>query len=195
MKRASVEIDRYIENAAPFAQPNLRKIRAAFHKAEPRIEETMKWRTPTFEYKGIVGGMAAFKEHVSWGFWKAKLMSGSAEVREKVADVSQLPSEKALIASIREAVRLNDEGVKLERPVRAAKPAPVKVPQDLAVALKKNAAARAAFEKLSPSHKREYIEWITEAKQEATRTKRLATALEWMAEGKSRNWKYERKKA
>jgi len=194
MKNRSPEVDRYIEEAAPFAQPILRRLRDAFHKADPRIEETMKWSMPFFEYKGIVGNMAAFKAHVGWGFWKARLMNGEPGInREKVTDLSELPPEKELIASIREAVRLNEEGVKVERPSRAAKPKVIEVPADLAAALKKNAAARATFEKFPPSHKRDYVDWITEAKQDATRQKRLATAIEWMAEGKSRHWKYAKK--
>lgn len=195
--------DEYIAKAAPFAQPILTKIRAAFHKACPDVEETMKWRTPHFEYKGIIGSMAAFKQHVSWGFWKAKLMKDPKGILEgagedttsigfaKLTDAAQLPSEKVMIDYIREAVRLNEEGIAIERAPRG--PAkPVEVPDYLSAALKKNAAARKTFESFPPSHRREYIEWITEAKQDATRKKRLDTAIEWLSEGKSRNWKYEK---
>ncbi len=198
MKNESPEVDRYIENAPPFAQPILKRIRKAFHKADPRIEETMKWSAPHFEYQGILANLAAFKQHVRWGFWNAKRMSDphglfkESGMAMKVTDVKELPPDSVLIDYIREAVRLNEEGKKiLRKPSAPAKPA--EVPSDLASALKKNAKARAAFEKFSPSHKNEYIEWITEAKQAATRQKRLAMALEWMAEGKPRNWKYMRK--
>jgi uncharacterized protein YdeI (YjbR/CyaY-like superfamily) len=133
---------------------------------------------------------------VTWGFWKAPLMDDPhgilTDVRLKVTDVSELPPEKVLVEYIRQAVKLNEEGVKVERAPRGAAPPP-EVPDDLLAALKKNKKALAAFEKFSPSHKREYVEWITGAKQEATRAKRLAQAVEWIAEGKSRNWKYERK--
>jgi uncharacterized protein YdeI (YjbR/CyaY-like superfamily) len=193
----SPELDAYIARAAPFAQPILERLRKAFHKADPEIRETMKWSMPHFEHDGIVANMAAFKQHVTWGFWKAALLEDPhgilTDVRLKVKDVSELPSEKILVEYIRRAVKLNEEGVKVERAPRPAAPPP-EVPDDLLAALKKNRQASAAFEKFSPSHKREYVEWITEAKQEATRAKRLAQAVEWIAEGKSRNWKYERKK-
>ncbi|HKR62781.1 MAG TPA: YdeI/OmpD-associated family protein [Thermoanaerobaculia bacterium] len=192
MKNTSPEVDRYIENAAPFAQPILRRIREAFHEADPRIVETIKWSMPFFEYKGIVGTMSAFKQHVAWGFWKAKLV-GTESVREKVTELSELPPKKEIIALVRQAVELNEKGVKIERPAREPRSANVDVPPDLAAALKKNAKARATFDAFPPSHKREYVEWITEAKQEATRQKRLAQAVEWMSEGKSRHWKYARK--
>ncbi|MEA2488532.1 MAG: hypothetical protein QOH21_324 [Acidobacteriota bacterium] len=202
MPKTSPEVDRYIENAAPFAQPILTRIRKAFHKGCPDLEETMKWGVPHFDYKGVLGNMAAFKQHVGWGFWKAKLMSDPHGILDaktertamggsKVTDVKNLAPEKVLVEYVREAARLNEEGVKVERPKRAPA-APAEVPDDLAAALEKNAKARAAFEQFPPSHRREYIDWITEARQEATRQKRLTQAIEWIAEGKSRNWKYER---
>ena len=198
MSKESPEFDRYIENAAPFARPILERIRKAFHKADPRIEETMKWSAPHFEYKGILANMAAFKEHVRWGFWSAKLMSdpqgifNESGMGMKVSDVKELPPEKVLVEYIREAVRLKDEGKKIER--KPAGPAKAeKVPSDLVAALKKNAKARATFEQFAQSQKNEYIVWIAEAKQEATRQKRLETAIEWLAEGKPRNWKYMKK--
>lgn len=197
MAEKSVELDAYIARAAPFARPILERLRKAFHKADPEIRETMKWSMPHFEHDGIVANMAAFKQHVTWAFWKASLMSDPHGIltgaRLKLTDVSELPPEKVLVEYIREAVKLNESGVKVERAPRVAAPPP-EVPHDLLAALKKNRKALAAFEQFPPSHKREYVEWITEAKQEATRAKRLAQAVEWIAEGKSRNWKYERKK-
>jgi uncharacterized protein YdeI (YjbR/CyaY-like superfamily) len=203
MKNTSPEVDRYIAAAAPFARPILERIRSAFHKAHPDVTETMKWSFPHFEYKGLLGSMAAFKQHVSWGFWKGRLMADPLGVIPpagetsmgglKIGDVKELPSEKNMIAYVREAIRLNEAGVKSERPARAPK-AEAEVPADLVAALKKAPAAKKAFEAFSPSHRREYIEWITEAKQDATRQKRLATTIEWLSEGKSRNWKYERAK-
>ena len=191
--------DDYIAEAAEFARPILKKIRDAFHKACPEIEETMKWGVPHFEYKGIVGSMAAFKQHVGWGFWKATLLKDPQKLFNrvgetamggaKVTDISQLPSDKDLLAYIREAVALNRDGVKV--PAAKKKPkAELRVPDYLMAALKKNKKALATFEAFSPSNKREYVEWIVEAKQEATRDKRLAQAIEWMQEGKPRNWKY-----
>lgn len=204
MPKRSPQIDAYIAKAAPFAQPILEKIRDAFHAAHPEIEEVMKWSFPHFQYKGIVGSMAAFKNHVNWGFWKASLMSDPNGILNAVGDRTtmaaakltsekDLPSKKVMVEYVREAIRLNEEGVKVERAPSTRSATPVEVPDDLAAALKKDKKAKAAFDAFSPSHKREYIEWITEAKQEATRQKRLATTLEWLAEGKSRNWKYERK--
>jgi uncharacterized protein YdeI (YjbR/CyaY-like superfamily) len=194
MKNTSAEVDRYIEKAAPFARPILERIRAAFHKAHPGVTETMKWSVPHFEYKGVLGNMAAFKEHVAWGFWKGSLMNETlGERRLKVHSLEELPKERDMVAYVREAVRLNEEGVKVERAPRVER-GEAEVPSDLAAALKKSAAAKKTFDTFPPSHRREYIEWITEAKQDATRQKRLAQTIEWLAEGKSRNWKYERKK-
>lgn len=204
MKNTSPDVDRYIEKAAPFARPILERIRKAFHKAHPDVQETMKWSVPHFEYKGVLGSMAAFKQHVGWGFWKSSLMNDphgiltprgehTAMGGGRVESLDDLPSEKILVEYVKEAIRLNEEGVKVQRAPRAA-PRPVEVPPELAVALKKSAAAKKTFDAFPPSHQREYIEWITEAKQPATRDKRLAQTIEWLAEGKSRNWKYERKK-
>lgn len=201
MENTSPEVDRYIENAAPFARPILERIRRAFHKAHPEITETMKWSFPHFEHKGVLGSMAAFKQHVSWGFWKAKLMDDPHGILEgsagdtsmggaKLKDVKDLPPEKVMIEYVKQAARLNEEGVKVER----ARPRPVgsavDVPNDLQAALKKNAKARQTFDGFSSSQRREYAEWLTGARQETTRAKRLAQAIEWMAEGKPRHWKY-----
>ena len=203
MKNTSPDVDRYIEKAAPFAQPILERLRKAFHAAHPDVTEAMKWGHPFFEYKGVLGNMAAFKQHVGWGFWKASLMADphgiltpagehTAMGGAKLTDVKELPSHDVLVSYVREAIRLNDEGVKLARPKKAPQPE-VAVPEDLAAALKATPAARKTFQAFAPSHRREYIAWITEAKQPATRAKRLAQAVEWLAEGESRNWKYERK--
>lgn len=201
MKNHTPEVDAYIAAAADFARPILVKIRKLFHKACPDIEETMKWSFPHFERQGIVGSMAAFKRHVSWGFWKAGLLSDPHKLLVgisnksmsafKVADLADLPADKIVLEYVREAVALNEQGVKLP-----SKPATTKkklvVPDYFLAALKKNKKAQAAFDAFSYSHKKEYVEWITEAKQEATRLKRIATALDWLAEGKDKNWKYRR---
>lgn len=200
MRNRSRAVDAYIAKAAPFARPILETIRDHFHKACPDIEETTKWGYPHFQYKGIVGSMAAFRKHASFGFWKGQLMDdphglfkgvGSTSMAGmKIESVSQLPSEKVMLQYIRQAVALNEEGVKVPR-ARAARPAAAVRPPDYFMAtLRKNRKALATFEDFSPSHRKEYIEWVTEAKQETTRAKRLETAVLWMAEGKPRNWKY-----
>ncbi|HEX6973780.1 MAG TPA: YdeI/OmpD-associated family protein, partial [Vicinamibacterales bacterium] len=186
-------------NAPSFAQPILKKIRKAFHKASPEIAESMKWSFPHFEQKGLVGSMAAFKNHVSLGFWKARLMSDPHGILRPVGrtsmgdlrifDVSELPPEDVIVAYVREAIRLNEDGISVEKKAKKPAVAP-EIPDDLAAALKKNRKALATFEKFPPGQRREYIAWITEAKQETTRKRRLATSIEWLAEGKIRNWKY-----
>ncbi|MCI0560527.1 MAG: YdeI/OmpD-associated family protein, partial [Nitrososphaera sp.] len=165
----------------------------------PQVEEDMKWRNPTFMYKGILCGMGAFKEHAIFGFWKGTLIIAdkgkSLEAMGsfgRITKVSDLPSKKILIGYVKQAMALNEQGVKA--PVKHDKPKkPVRVPPYLSAALKKNKKALATFENFSPSHKREYIEWVTEAKTEETRNKRLQTAVEWIAQGKGRNWKYMKK--
>jgi uncharacterized protein YdeI (YjbR/CyaY-like superfamily) len=199
MPTTSPAVDDYIENAADFARPILVKIRKLFHKACPQIEEKIKWGVPSFEYKGIVGGMVAFKKYVTFGLWKAALLDDPAGLFrndhassmnvDKITKLSELPPDKVLVAYIKQAVDLNERGVKLPPPKKKQQPPP-QAPDDLLAALKKNKTALAAFEDFSPSHRREYIEWITEAKRDETRQKRIATTIEWLAEGKPRNWKY-----
>lgn len=202
MKHTNSEFDKYIAHAAASARPILAKIRALFHEACPEIEETVKWNTPHFECDGIVGSMAAFKQHVRWGFWKATLMSDPHNLLTqmgdttmgggKITDIAQLPPESVIIDYVREAVLLNKQGVKA--PISTRSPRPKRsVPDCLAAALKKNKKARATFDAFNASQQREYVEWIVEAKQDATRDKRLAQAIEWMADGKPRNWKYNKK--
>lgn len=201
MARLTPEVDAYIAKSAEFARPVLRKLRRLFHKACPKIEERIKWGVPSFEHKGMVGGIAAFKTHVTYGFWKSTLLqdpagiltpgSGGGAFGQKVRSLADLPADDVLIAYIQEAVRLNEEGVKAPRaPAAQRDKSAVKAPPDLAAALKKNKAARTTFDAFSYSKRKDYVEWVTEAKQEATRRKRIATAVEWMAEGKPRNWKY-----
>ena len=193
-------VDAYIEKAPEFARPILKRIRGVYHKANPNVEETIKWGMPFFQYKGILGRMAAFKRHADYGFWHAKLLKASQKTPAsheppgmrgtKLTDISQLPPQRVLIAYVKQAIALNETGVK--RPPRK-KAVALKAPRDLISALKTNAKAAATFKNLSASHRNEYIQWITDAKQDATRQKRLATTLQWLAEGKSRNWKYKRK--
>ena len=184
-------VDAYIESAADFAKPILRQIRKVVHTALPDVEEDIKWRTPTFMYKGILCGMAAFKSYCAMGFWKESLVFEShRDEIGRIESVNDLPGDKALIALVRKAAKLNDDGVKVTRMAATGTRKPLKVPPYLTVALKKNKQAATAFKDFSYSHKKEYIEWLTDAKTDATRQKRLETAIGWMAEGKARNWKY-----
>ena len=196
MGKKDPRIDAYIEKAQPFARPILKHIRKAVHAGCPDVEETLKWGVPHFDYKGVMCGMAAFKEHIRFGFWKSQLLGlpassdgeGMAQFGH-VKSLDDLPSEKKLVALVKKAAALNEQGVKAPRMKSAPKP-PLTMPDEFASALNKNNKAQANFEAFSPSHKREYIEWITDAKQEATRARRIATAVEWIAERKARNWKY-----
>jgi hypothetical protein len=208
VKSKSLEIDTYIDDAAEFAQPILEKLRGLFHKACPVIEETIKWKMPHFVRNGIVGHMAAFKKHVNIGFWQGNLMSDPENLFEVVGKTSmtiakftdrlELPSDKILLTYIREAVILDKQhsiaAPKQTVKKKSKKKVKLETPEFLIAALRKNKRAQATFEDFSYSHKKEYVEWLTDAKQDSTRNKRLATAIEWMAEGKSKNWKYLKKK-
>ena len=196
MGQKDPRVDAYIGKAADFAKPILEEIRTRVHAACPDVEETIKWSMPAFDYKGPLCGMAAFKQHCVFGFWKSPLVVGETGpddnpmgYREKLTSIKDLPSRTEFRATIKKAMDLNDRGVKVPRPARAPK-AEIPVPGYFAAAIKTNKKAQAAFDGFSPSHRREYLEWITEAKTEATRSRRIAQAIEWMAEGKPRNWKY-----
>jgi uncharacterized protein YdeI (YjbR/CyaY-like superfamily) len=199
MGTRDARVDAYIAKSAEFARPILEHLREVVHAACPDVVETMKWSRPHFDYKGAFCGMSAFKEHCAFGFWKGSLIvpkSGGDESAMgqfgRITKVTDLPSKKVLTGYIKQAMKLNDEGVPAPNRMKSKAPKPaLAVPDDLTSALAANHAARATFEKFSPSNRREYVEWITEAKTEATRTRRLETAIEWMAEGKSRNWKYQ----
>lgn len=191
-------IDAYIERSAAFAQPILRYIRETVHAASPDIDETMKWSFPHFTHHGILCSMASFKEHCALGFWHRDLIpGGGGDDREaamgqfgRIQAISDLPPRETLIGYVREAMRLNVAGVKPTRRAISKREDVLEVPGSLRDALEKNARASAQFQRFSPSQRREYIEWIAEAKREETRDKRIATAIEWIAEGKPRNWKY-----
>ena len=199
MKNTLPEVDAYIEAAADFARPILVRLRALYHRACPEIEESIKWSAPFFVYKGIVGYMVAFKHHVSFGFWKAGLMkdpeglmkgAGNSEMSGmKVSSLEDLPDDSILIRYIEEAIDLNERGIKIPRKKKGlAKPA--EIPADLDAALKGNPQAAKTFDRFSDSKRNDYIAWIIGAKQQTTRERRLATAIEWLAEGKPRHWKY-----
>ena len=201
MKNRLPEVDAYIEKSAVYAQPILRKIRDLYHKACPEIEETIKWGFPHFEYNGLVGNVAAFKEHVAFGFWKGLALSDPENLLEQIGKtgmasakfhaVSDLPTDAVLTAYIEEAIDLNAHGVKPVRTAqKRARPKEAKLPKDFASALKKSKKALKTFDGFSSNNRKEYIEWVTEAKRDETRKRRIATSLEWLSEGKPRNWKY-----
>lgn len=195
-------IDAYIKKSADFAVPILEHLRQLVHTVCADAEETMKWSFPHFMYKGdMLCSMASFKQHCAFGFWKAPIMK-DAEIllgnREhgmgsigKIASLKELPSDKQLTAWIKEAMKLNDAGIKVEKQKTTAKP-PASIPAFLKKALSANKPAEKHFKAFSPSQQREYIDWLIEAKTAATQEKRLSQALEWIAEGKIRNWKYVR---
>ena len=205
MATTDPRIDTYIKGSADFARPILEHLRKLIHKACPDVVETIKWSRPFFEYEGgMLCHISAFKQHCAVGFWNAPLLKDPAGVLhikdknamghfDRITSLKDLPADKVLIALIKEAATLNEQGVKKPAPAKKQAKAPLPVPPALASALKKNKKAADTFAAFPPSHRREYIEWITEAKTDETRDRRIATTLEWLTEGKSRNWKYEKK--
>jgi uncharacterized protein YdeI (YjbR/CyaY-like superfamily) len=199
--RRDPRVDAYIAKSPSFARPILHYLRDTVHTACPEVEETMKWSRPHFLYKGMLCGTSAFKKHCAFGFWKGSLIVGENANKNdeamgqfgRITSLADLPPQKQIIAYIQAAMKLNEQGVKSPARVNRKPRKALSTPSDLVSALKKNKAAKATFDNFSPTHRRDYIEWITEAKTDATRQRRLATAIEWLAEGKSRNWKYERR--
>ncbi len=194
-------VDAYIAKSADFAKPILMRIREVVHAACPETVEELKWSFPHFSYKGLLCSMAAFKEHAVFGFWKGVLVVPDAPQEGmgqlgRLTSVKDLPSKKVLTGYIKKAMQLNDEGVQAPHVAKARAKAkmarPLVIPPELTAALKKNKKASANFEKMPPSHQREYAEWIAEAKREETKVKRVVQAIEMIGDGKSRNWKYER---
>lgn len=199
MPTTDPRIDAYIEKSADFAQPILAHIRSLVHKACPDVTETLKWSMPSFEYKGLMCGMASFKAHCTFMFWKQSLLESEAFPKNKtamgsfgrIASIKELPSDKVIVGLIHQAMELNEKGIKVPK-AQPPKKEDLVVPDIMKKALKTDPRAAETFKKFSPSAKREYVMWVTEAKTDATRDKRLSTAIEWMAEGKKRNWKYEK---
>ncbi len=195
-------IDAYIEKTQPFAKPILMHLRKLIHLACPEVEETIKWGMPAFYFKGPLCSFAAFKNHAVFDFWKAKLLSEQGLNLQKSAahggpamghfgkltKLEDLPPDHNIMEILSQAILLNLEGKKIER-VRK-NPEPVVTPQDLLSALEKNERANETYHRFSESNKREYVDWINDAKSAVTRQRRIVSALEWMAEGKIRNWKY-----
>jgi len=202
MGQYNEKVDAYIAKSADFAKPILIHLRELVHRAAPEITEGLKWGFPFFDYKGPVCQMASFKQHCAFGFWKAKLLldpkgyvkgegdEAAAGSFGRITSLQDLPPDDVLIGFIHQAIAINEKGIKVEKKPAAPKAEVIMTPE-FDQLLKANLAAMDHFEKFSPSKKREYLEWFAEAKSDATREKRMLQALEWIAEGKSRNWKYQ----
>jgi uncharacterized protein YdeI (YjbR/CyaY-like superfamily) len=204
MGKKDPRVDAYISKVADFAKPIMTHLREVIHTACPDVEETWKWSFPNFMYHGaIMCNMAAFKEHCAFGFWKASLMQDADKILEnrdkdgmghlgKIYSLKDLPKDAVLKKYIKAAMRLNEEGVKLppRQKVTEKEKKELKIPDYFIKELKKNKKAKKVYNEFSYSKKKEYIDWFEEAKTEATRNKRISEALDWIAEGKSRNWKY-----
>ncbi|WP_231427324.1 MULTISPECIES: YdeI family protein [Pedobacter] len=198
-----VQVDQYIINSAEFAIPILDHLRNLVHKADARIEEKMKWSMPFFELKGSVCHMASFKNHCAFGFWKGSLMKDEYNLFEKhenamgslgkIKSFKDLPPDEVLIAYIQQAIQLNEDGIKLPPKPKANDKPTLIVPAYFLDALQEDPIAMGVFQNFSESNKREYVNWLEEAKTETTKLKRLDNAMEWIAEGKPRMWKYLKK--
>jgi uncharacterized protein YdeI (YjbR/CyaY-like superfamily) len=188
-------VDAYIAGAAPFAKPILTHVRDVVHEGCPGIVETIKWGHPAFDHHGLVCGMSAFKEHCVVSVLKAALLGDAGLLRREVKSIDDLPTRRDLARLVKQAAKLNEDGVTLpaEPRKKPSEDRTLKVPDVLTSALRKNKKAQATFDAFSYTNKKDYVEWITEAKSDDTRQKRLDQAIEWMAEGKPRNWKYMKK--
>ena len=191
-------IDQYIARQADFARPILTHLRELVHAACPDVVEETKWGAPFFMYRGPLCSMAAFKQHCAFGFWKGALVVGRGSGEDeraagqfgRITSLKDLPSKKELTAFIRKAMKLNEEGVTVPKAKKSRPTLPV--PPELTAALAKNRKAREVFESFSPSQRRDYSEWIGDAKREDTKAARVEQAVEWIAEGKPRHWKYQK---
>lgn len=204
MENYNIKVDEYIEKSQDFAKPILQHIREIVHEICPDTEEAIKWKFPTFMYKGkILCSMVSFKHYCSLGFWLHDEMKTLKNIETdvektnmfslgKITKVEDLPSKSLLKKMILEAMELTDMGVTLKK--AAPSKTETEVPDYFQNALKQNQEALKVFTKGSPSFRKEYINWLTEAKTEATRNKRMEQAVEWISEGKARNWKYMSKK-
>ncbi len=200
MPTGDPRIDAYVAKAQPFARPILRRLRAIVHKGCPEVTETIKWGFPHFEHHGILCSMAAFKAHCVFGFWQGRDVVATGSGLQAMGDfgriesLADLPTERRLVALVKKAAAMNESGQRPARPVKHAKGALPRMPVDFRRALDSDERAAATYAAFPPSARRDYLEWIVEAKQAGTRERRIATAVAWLAEGKRRNWKYERAK-
>ena len=193
-------IDAYIEKSADFAKPILRELRAIVHEGCPEVEETIKWSMPFFTYKDqMFCNMASFKEHCAFGFWKAGLILEEKDNKAKeamgqlgrITSPKDLPSRKVLVGYVKKAVALHDAGIP-SKPRPKTEKKELTIPDYFIAAVKKNKKALTTFEGFPYSKKKDYVQWVTEAKTDETRDRRMKTSVEWLAEGKSRMWKYEK---
>lgn len=209
MSTKDPRVDAYIAKSADFAKPILTHLRKLIHDTCPSVEETMKWSFPHFTYKApadrsprILCSMASFKQHCAFGFWYSEI--GDSATREaqtgpamgqygRITKLADLPTDKVLVKQIKDAIKVHDIGVKPRTSSKPTAKKELEIPDYFSAALKKNKKALATFDQFSYTNKKEYVDWITEAKTEETRKKRLETAIEWLSEGKTRNWKYMRK--
>ncbi len=203
MEKSDKEVTAYIAKSADFAKPILKHLRQLVNKNCPEVEEAIKWGIPHFDYKGdFMCVMASYKNHCSFSFLKAELMK-DPRLKEgknlkpiqrfmgKISSVDELPSDKEFIKLLKEAMTLNEKGLKL--PVReSTKPTNIEVPDYFAEKLKSNPKTKKVFEGSSPSFRKNYLTWIIDAKTEVTRNKRIEQSLEWIAEGKDRFWQYKK---
>lgn len=194
------KVDAYIAKSADWSRPILSTLRDRMHETCPDVEEDIKWGRPSFMYHGkILAGMSAFKEHCALYYWnggqivteRAGETTGPTSQFGRLKTVKDIPAKKVIAGYTKKAMELIDAGVTPARAPAKKKP-PVVPPDYFIAALKKNKKAHATFEAFPPSHRREYVDWITDAKGEDTRARRIAQAIEWLAEGKPRNWKYMR---
>ena len=194
--RRDPRVDSYIAKSAEFARPILTEVRGVVHETCPAVEETIKWGVPFYMYEGILLSTPAFKKHCAIVMWKGRLLGKDAAYvtgpLRHLASASDLPPRKKLAGYVRALMALNEAGEK--SPARSGPKftKPLVVPAELKRALARNAKARKAFDGFPPSHKREYADWVAQAKREDTRERRVRAAIEMIAQGKSRNWKYER---
>lgn len=204
MGRHSAAVTAYIARQQPFAKPILSHLRGLVHEGCPEVVETIKWGMPAFDYKGPFASMAAFRAHAVFGFWKEKLLAKDGRPLGKpgekamgsfgrLTSVADLPGRRAMLALVRRAMKLNDEGVRHPTRSRARRPVVVRPPAYFLAAVRANRKALATWESLAPSHRRDYVEWVTGAKTEATRARRMTTTVEWLAKGRKLTWEYERR--
>lgn len=205
MSSHNKSIDAYIAKSADFAKPILNHLRELIHATCPDVEEKIKWSMPFFDYKGeMMCHMASFKQHCAFGFWKGSIMKDPV-LREtaateaamghlgRITSLKDLPSDKKIISWVKEAMLLNDNGIKLPPKPKPSAAKETASPDYFTKAIAKNKTAKKVWDAFPPGKKKDYVVWITEAKTEDTRNKRMATAIEWIAEGKARHWKYQTK--
>ena len=203
MSKFNPQFDEYIEKTADFAKPIMEYLRQIIHETCPEVEEIIKWGIPHFDYKGdMMCILAGYKNHCSFSLYKAELMSDTKIIEsvkagqkmgymDKLKSLSDLPAKETLVAYIKEAMVLDENGVKKAKPV-SEKPKVIEVPDYFSEKLATNPLAKEIFESKSSSFRKDYLVWITDAKTEATRQKRIEQSLEWIAEGKGRFWQYEK---